>query len=375
MIIQKIQIGLPRNEYTNEIRRGLVQYRGERTNWILVNAHGSLKPHPITAQYGAVVAGHSPEVIAAWQATGLPVVNVAASLSEVPFPSVLMDNRAIGRLAAEHFLERGHRQFAYAGMLSVWHGRERLAGFREALEGRARELRVFPEGDEALEGMFGPEGLPVIQRWLRELTWPCALFCGDDSLGIRLINILVEMGIEVPGQAAVLGVNNDEINCSFGPCPLSSIDVNGREIGYRAAAKLDRMLRHPEAEVEDEVVAPLGVVQRFSSDATAHEDLVVARALQFLQQNINQPIGVPDMARAAGVSKRVLERQFRHHFRHGPYEELLQQRMRRAQHLLTSTDWPLHRIALACGYPEYSIFSATFRRREGKSPKAFREAG
>lgn len=368
-----VQVGLDRNKFSDDIRLGVAHYRDEATNWILVNTGPAKRPFPEHAAHGAVVAVQNGELIEAWRSNGASVVNVAASLEKVPFPSVLMDNARIGEMAAEHFLERQFGHFAYVGFLRARHAREREQSYRNRVAKEGKTYHPYPGCHQEMSKFYRGLNGTAFRRWLEKLPKPCALFCNEDGIGMTAVSRLLEAEIDVPAQVAVLGVNNEEIACSFSLRPLSSIDVNGQEVGYRAARLLHRLMEDPKADLADERVQPLRVATRVSSDITAHEDVVVAKALQFIRNSISQPIGVPDVARNIGVSKRVLERQFSRHLKRGPYEEIVRQRMRRAQQLLATTDWPIHRIASACGYPEYSLFSTTFRRREGISPRQWRD--
>lgn len=102
---------------------------------------------------------------------GKPVVNVS-SMAVVPFPTVTMDNRAIGHLAAEHLLAQGYRHFAYHLESRVLFSRERLDGFRQRLgESGGRSCDVFDTAPTSIsDGMRGPAELRAAT-----LAWLVAL--------------------------------------------------------------------------------------------------------------------------------------------------------------------------------------------------------
>ena len=78
--------------------------------------------------------------------------------------------------------------------------------------------------------------------WLRALPLPIGILAVNDSQALRLMSACRMLGISMPEEAAVLGVNNDLVVCDAATPPLSSVDVNCGRIGYEAAALLDRMM-------------------------------------------------------------------------------------------------------------------------------------
>jgi LacI family transcriptional regulator len=211
-------------------------------------------------------------------------------------------------------------------------------------------------------------------KWIQALPKPCAVFCSDDSSGSGLINFAIDEGLKIPAQIAVLGVNNDEIQCAFARRPMSSVIINGREIGYKAGEMLHQLIRQESPSQRILKIPPTGVALRLSTDITAHQNPVVAQALQFIRNSLMHPLGSGDVAIHVGVSRRVLEGHFKKHLGYGPYEEITRQRISRGKQLMVDTDWPIHRIAAACGFREHSLFTNNFRKREGMSPHEWRKS-
>jgi hypothetical protein len=82
-------------------------------------------------------------------------------------------------------------------------------------------------------------------------------------------------------------------------------------MGWEAALMLDRMMRGGAPRKRPTVFAPINVVERQSTDLLAVADREVAAALQFIRMNVADGLGVDDVAREVGLSRRVLERRFR----------------------------------------------------------------
>src|SRR3712207_3109670 len=87
-----------------------------------------------------------------------------------------------------------------------------------------------------------------------------------------------------------------------------------------------------------------------------------------------EPIGVDDMAHAAGLSRAHFSREFRRAFGESPHAYLMTRRLERAAALLRSTDRSVATICLDVGFQSLGSFTTTFTRTYGMSPTAYRAA-
>jgi transcriptional regulator GlxA family with amidase domain len=94
--------------------------------------------------------------------------------------------------------------------------------------------------------------------------------------------------------------------------------------------------------------------------------------LDWALANLNEPLTLDDMARHASVSTRTLVRRFQATTGTTPLQWLLAQRVRRAQHLLESTDEPVERIAGLAGFGTAANLRQHFTRLVGVAPMAYR---
>jgi AraC family transcriptional activator FtrA len=99
----------------------------------------------------------------------------------------------------------------------------------------------------------------------------------------------------------------------------------------------------------------------------------VAPALDWARGRLSEPLGLGEMARAAGMSERTFLRRFRESTGMTPSRWLRAERMRRARELLETTDMALSDVAEACGFRSPETFRATFREAVGLPPAAFRQ--
>jgi AraC-like DNA-binding protein len=98
------------------------------------------------------------------------------------------------------------------------------------------------------------------------------------------------------------------------------------------------------------------------------------RAKDLADARYSEPLGVDDMARAAGLSRAHFSREFRAAFGEPPHTYLLTRRMERAAALLRNTDHSVAEICLSVGLQSIGSFTTSFKRTYGVSPTAYRAA-
>jgi AraC-like DNA-binding protein len=96
------------------------------------------------------------------------------------------------------------------------------------------------------------------------------------------------------------------------------------------------------------------------------------RAKDLADARYADPLGVGDMARAAGLSRAHFSREFRRAFGESPHAYLLTRRLERAAALLRNTDRSVADICLSVGLLSIGSFTTSFKRTYGKSPTAYR---
>lgn len=104
-----------------------------------------------------------------------------------------------------------------------------------------------------------------------------------------------------------------------------------------------------------------------------YEHLVEASAL--MSANIEEPLPLPEVAEATGVSLRQLERLFHRYHDVTPAQHYLALRLRRARELLAHTSAPVMQVAVACGFQAASHFCKAYRAQYGHSPSEHRRQG
>ena len=180
------------------------------------------------------------------------------------------------------------------------------------------------------------------------------------------------IGVSVPDDVAVVGVDNDDLLCSLSDPPLSSVVPDTHRTGYEAAGILDRMMAGESLDSGLTLIAPKGIVTRQSSDVLATADADVSAAVRFIRDHACDGIKVEDVLRVVPVSRRILESRFKKMLGHTPHEEILRMQLHRVRELLEETDLPLATIANRAGFKYVEYLSVVFKRQYGMPPSQFR---
>ena len=352
--------------------RGVAEFAKQRPDWSLhLEEAGPLRasPHWLKAWKGDGIIARleTPEIARAVLGKKVPVVNVSGRSSPAGVPHVDMDNRAACELVVDYFFQRGYRNFAFCGNprfeWSTW--REDL--LRERLASERIKLATFQFPDE-------PRGMAALSAWLQSLPKPIALLACNDLCGRHVLEACEMSGIAVPEDIAVLGVDDDDILCTLCRPQLSSIVPDTEGIGYRAAQTLHALMRGESKLDGKQLVRPLSVRTRESTDSAASSDWHVSQALRFIHGHATREISVGDVVVQAHTSRRFLEKQFQAIVGRSLHDEILRVRIETAQRLLATTTMPLKEVASRSGIGRADYLSSVFRQKLATSPSEYRKA-
>lgn len=285
-------------------------------------------------------------------------------------PVVIADSDAatIARAAARHLLSLGtFRTYAYVRWpvpRSWCRARERV--FREELAKIGHGLETFAGTDE--QGMA---------EWVASLSKPAAVFAACDRRAIEVFNACYRQGINVPGQVAILGVDNDELYCESSFVAISSIEKDDSRLGYLAARRLSGLLLRGAKRRTG--AKPVVISHRFAKvvtrESTAHlapAVHLVNRAQAFIRENALRGIGVEDVVRDLGVSRRLADLRFRELAGKTMHEAIVEVRLAEVKRLLAQTDRPMADIARMTGFGSPNNLKKAFKGAVGQTMTEFR---
>lgn len=299
----------------------------------------------------------------------LPWVDLSLKFPEIRIPRIVTDNELIGKTAAEYYLKKGFKHFAFYGRASGSLLGERWQSFRHHLE-KNGENSIF-QIDSPVE-FSRKDWMEMNMEVIRQLSClpkPLAVFAPTDRGAVAILEACIFLHVDVPNEISVLGVNNTALLCETLAVPLSSIDVDHARIGYTAAEHLSYQVEGKRScDSYIEKIPPLGVVERQSTDAIGTEHKKIQQAVGFISRNYKKPISVPEIAREVSMSQRGLEIAFKKYLNDTPGKMLKRKRLQYSSKLLRKTDLTLEAIAGICGYSSGTNFSAAYKRFFGHSP-------
>lgn len=286
-------------------------------------------------------------------------------------PNITSEYFLTGAIAADFFIGRGFRNFAFFGYdNSVW-SHERGTGFRKRVEDAGYGGSFYSWERQSLHSIWYYDQ-EQISGWIRTLPLPLALFACDDTQANKILETCRILKLSVPEDMAVLGVDNDELTCPLAYPSLSSIDCNIVKAGYDCAELIDRMTADPSYPFHDIVISPSSIINRQSTDVYSTDDPYIREAINFIHNNIQRNINVEDVLAHVPISRRLLESRFRRVTNTSIYQYIKKMRIEKFAQLLISTDDPVSTIADRLDYAGHRNMSRTFKSVKGCTPEEFR---
>jgi LacI family transcriptional regulator len=280
------------------------------------------------------------------------------------------DYYGTGELAANYFLRKGFKSFAFYGTVATIWSREREDGFRTKLAEMGQTVNVYNENNNIR--YESTSNIKMLQIWLMQLPRPTALFACDDVFALRITEVCGMCGIQVPQDLAVLGVDNDEILCNMSDPPLSSIVLDVKNGGYQAARHLHTIIKEQTTTPFNITIKPIRIERRRSTEGYSVTDKLVKNALQLIENKENRLISVADILNRLCVSRRVLEIHFRKEIGMSVYQYILEFRTACFAEELLSSEKSIMEIAFQLGYEDYANLSKAFKRIYGVTPTQYR---
>jgi len=363
--------------YLEGVLAGIVDYARE-AGWELdanMRLHGKFPP---AADAAGILSTLQSERVHTWlaQQTHCPIVRMIATEFSAPYPAVEADYRAAGREGARHLLALGNVHFAF-----YW--QEDQTDSIEVRDGFEAELAAVGRRADRLSiaaAHPGREAFQVVReerhRWLaaelQRLPRPIAIMGDDDRRSLELLGACELAGLKVPEDVTILGCDNHWVEQGMSRLPLSSVDMNFRGIGWKAAAFLDDLMQGGPVPPAVTKVPPVGVVARRSTATFVTDSPGITAAVVYLREHFREPLQLSRLAKSAGMSDRTFQLEFKRRLGHSAREEIQRVRLTCAARLLRDTDLKLEAIAKESGFGTAAQLCKCFAEAHGQSPNAWR---
>jgi LacI family transcriptional regulator len=299
------------------------------------------------------------------------LVSVALDLSSDGIASVCPDEAGIGALAQEHLLRTGLRQVSTFRLDGSPFGIARERAFVEGARRSGVRVAVGWGSDEAPPSWRGEDPEAMV-AWLMGLPKPCGIFTCADHWARIVARYIRLAGLRVPEDIALVGVDNDVVECELMAPPLSSVVVPWQELGKRAAKLVEQSLSGQSIEGQCLLSSAVTVIARRSSEVLAIEDALVARAVRWIHEHAGQRLTVPMVANAVGGGRQRLERRFRRVLDRTVQDQIRHAHVEVAKRLLRTTRAGLVEVAKRSGFTNAALLSLAFRRELGIPPGVYR---
>lgn len=286
-------------------------------------------------------------------------------------PNITCDYRLAGSMAADFYINKGFRNFAFYGYKDTVWSDGRCNGFRDRVTEKGFGANFYEYKEEF--GSFWHYESSHLAGWLKSLPRSTAILACDDNRGSRITEVCRVIGVRIPDELAVLGVDDDEISCNLSDPPLSSIHMDVEKGGYEAAKLIDKLIKDKNASYTDVLIESTKVVDRLSTDIYSTTDPYVLIALKYIHQNLCSNIKVYDVVKQVPLSRRLLEMRFKQVTNVPVYQYIFTLRMERFAQLLLDSNDPIAEVATCVGLMNYKNLARQFELYKGCSPSEYRK--
>ena len=274
---------------------------------------------------------------------------------------ITLDDAALGRAAADHFASLGSfGAFAYVS---------NRVGYRWSHE---RGLAFVERLGELIGTMSCPPlnlaDKSAVEHFLRTAPKPLAIFASWDMAALEVLEACHRLNLSVPDQAAILGVDNEELVCNGAKPTLSSIEPDHVELGRQACQELERLFRGKPGRILRIARSVKAIHQRESTAIVPPSAQLVLRAQKFIRLHADERLTPTDVVRHLGVSRSLAFLRFKQRTGESIGAAIVRERIAVLKKRLVSSDDRLTAVAAACGFRDSAELTRFFKRETGQTP-------
>jgi LacI family transcriptional regulator len=363
--------------FHRQVLMGIRAYATHRKQWLFHNAAptaATLRPLKEWNPHGIIAHLDDATFAAELMKLGKPLVDTACVFDDLKIPTVDVDHVQVGKIAAEYFLSRGFRHFGYFGSGHASYARWRFGSFEQILTKSGCEVETcHVEYLPRLPDRTSWKNVKTqVRRWLKRLPKPVAILADHDVAAHDLAEMCQLLGLRVPDEVAILGVDNDELECQLAFPPLSSIAIPAEKIGFEAAKLLDRLLSGRTVTTQPILLPPTQVVTRHSTSMFAVDEPIVTAAMHYIRNHVSEPLRVSMIAERLAVRRRTLEQKFRELLGRSVLDEVHSVRIEKVKMLLMDRELSIAEVAKQSGFCSPQRMATLFRKMTGLAPGEFR---
>ena len=287
------------------------------------------------------------------------------------FSQVISDSREIARLAADHLLNQGVKDFAFCGFGKYRWSRERGEHFQTYLEEKGFSVNVY-EIPLVTAGPIWENEQVRVTNWLKTLKQGTGIFACNDDRAQQVLECAHSTGLYVPDKLSIIGVDNDSLLCGLSNPSLTSVSVDTFQAGYKAANLLDNIISDSTIKPEQIIARPTHVENRGSTEIFTVKDPHVVKALRYIRNNYRRDIGVENVVNAVSISRRSLFDKFVKVLGRTISQELKRVRIEHICKCLAQSNLPVSQIARDLHFTSIEHISRYFKSYMKINPVEYR---
>ncbi len=355
--------------YDMAVASGVVAWARAKGQWRL-KGQGPLFGQSLAHCDGLIARIESEEEAHSMASLGIPIIDIANSATSDLFCRVTNDDFQSGVEAARYLMDIGSQNWGWCAVSGVRWSNQRLKGYITELGITSENLAIFSKSLGWWRQLY--EVSEELDQWLLSIAKPISLFCCNDLSAMKVELACQRLGIRIPDEVMVLGVDNETLICELATPSISSIQPDCRTIGYEAAALLDDLLHGRVSGRISRTVAPLPVIERESTQYAHTFDPYVGQALRLIKREASYGLSAGEVAAESAISRRALEIRFKAERGRTILEEIQRQRLQEAASLLIHTNLTVTEVSQNAGFSSEHRFYALFKTSYGMTPQAYR---
>lgn len=299
---------------------------------------------------------------------GIPVIVRTVDKDIPALPMLSGKYSEIGRVGGRFFLKQHYNNCAFFGYTGLIWSSERLRGFSEILHSGGVNVSTFTTSlhepnDEALA------------EWLKSLPKPVGVMAGNDVLAMKIAEMCLELGIQIPEELALLGVDDDEFLCNIAFPSISSVRLDFEKQGWELGETIYKMSEDGRTWPARIKVEPRGITERNSTLRHNIQDPFIRRIVEQIDTSYDTPITLEEILRDIPLSRRAVEMRFKKEMEpETMLSYLTSLRVNKMRKLLETTQLPVSEIAERSGFDDVLNVGRVFKRYTGITPRDYRNS-
>ncbi len=370
--------------YARSILRGIAKYAHDKEAWSITkiplsvrDKHGVeevLRWAKLTNADAVIGQFYNSDHVEIFRENGILAIAQDFKKRFTTIPNITGTHELAGKMAAEYFIKKGFKNFAFYGTEDIVWSEERGVGFKKYVEKALPDAFLSEYRSDNLDVLWYYDQ-SNLTNWIKSLPKPIAIMACDDNHAYQITEVcqqIREPGHKIPYDIALLGVDDDETVCVLSRPNISSIAQSVEQGGYDVAKLIDSFIADPNTVLNDVVVKVTHVTTRGSTDIYANDNKYIAKILKYIHGRLSEKISIEDIVGQVPMSRRLLEVKFKAEMDISMYDYVTKARIDKMVELLR-TNMTIADIALDLGCADTKNISRTFKKQMGMTPSKYRE--